>query len=715
MPDETGLERQGCFDCDAVSEFSLELAIGKLPGVADRQRKGLEKLGLETLRDLVEHFPRRYEDRRRFDVWPTGPSEKPVCIHGVVTDAMQRHFGGRGGGYFELKLEPVEDLALANPIYCRWFHMPFLRKVLAAGQELVVFGPPKAVGGKLVLTHPDYEIIEHSGDVQLHMDRIVPVYPASSGVHQRFLRSWINRALARMQDIAVEVVLPRGPVDAVDPGWAPPDRYWALRQIHFPDSWQELDRARKYLALEEFVAVQLHVLRSKREVEALEGQAHAGEGRLLDSFVQSLPFPLTGAQQRCIAEIRADLAVPRPMNRLLQGDVGAGKTVVAFAAMLMAVEAGSQAAMMVPTQILAEQHFLNFRKYAEQLGLRISLRTGTRSDDSFAGGLFGEDEAQIVIGTHALLYDRVKFTNLGLVVVDEQHKFGVEQRKKLAAQGHGGYPDVLVMTATPIPRTLTMTVYGNLDVSILDEIPEGRGKIITAVRPTTKMKEAVAFLRQQLQEGRQVYIVYPLVEESERSKSMAATAEFDEWSKRFPDFECGLLHGKLPAEEKDRVMGEFRAGKIQILVATTVIEVGVDVGNANVMLVFSAERFGLAQLHQLRGRVGRGEHKSYCILMVDPKNQEAMERLAILEETRDGFRIAEEDLKIRGPGDVLGTQQSGLPDLRFAAMLADLSLVQKARDIAKFILDQDGDLSAPEHWLLRKRVMGRKMGAAQVG
>lgn len=701
-----------------ASEFSLDLAIAKLPGVVDRQRKGLEKLGLETLRDLVEHYPRRYEDRRRFDQWPTSPSTKPVCVHGVVTDAMQRHFGGRGGGYFEVKLEPMEDLALANPLYCRWFHMPFLRKVLAAGQELVVFGAPKAIGGKLVFSHPDYEIIEHAADVKLNMDRIVPVYPSTSGVHQRFLRSWINRALERMKDIRVDVVLPREPVDAVDPGWVPPDRFWALRQIHFPDSWEDLERARLYLALEEFVAVQLQVLRSKREIESLEGQSHRAEGRLLEEFARSLPFPLTGAQRRCIEEIRTDLAASRPMNRLLQGDVGAGKTVVAFAAMLMAVEAGCQAAMMVPTQILAEQHFLNFKKYAEALKLRISLRTGSRSDDSFVGGLFGGEggeEPQIIVGTHALLYDRVQFSNLGLVVVDEQHKFGVEQRKKLAAQGHGGYPDILVMTATPIPRTLTMTVFGNLDVSVLDEIPEGRGKIITAVRPTTKIKEAVAFLREQLEAGRQVYVVYPLVEESERSKSMAATAEFDEWRKRFPEFECGLLHGKLPAEEKDRVMEEFREGRIQVLVATTVIEVGVDVANANVMLIFSAERFGLAQLHQLRGRVGRGEHKSYCILMVDPKNQEAMERLQILEETRDGFRIAEEDLKIRGPGDVLGTQQSGLPDLRFAAMLSDFGLVQKAREIARVILEQDGDLSAPEHWLLRARVMGRKMGSAQVG
>jgi len=698
----------------SASEFSLDLTIADLPGVPVRQRKGLEKLGIETLRDLVEHYPRRYEDRRMFDRWPSGPSEKPVCVHGVLTDAMLRRFGSRGGGYFEAKLEPLEDLALSSPVYCRWFNMPFLRKVLAAGQELVVFGQPKLVGGKLTMAHPDYEIIEHSGEVNLHMDRIVPVYRAASGVNQRFLRSWVNRALQRMKGIEVDVVLPRAPVEEVDPGWAPPDRYWALRQIHFPESWEDLNRAREYLALEEFVAVQLQVLRSKREMESVEGESHCGEGHLLEDFLRGLPFELTTAQRRCIEEVRADLAANRPMNRMLQGDVGAGKTLVAFSAMLLAVEAGYQAAMMAPTQILAEQHYLNFRRYADKLDLRISLRTSSRADDTFTGGMFGDEEPQIVVGTHALIHDRVKFRNLGLVVVDEQHKFGVEQRKKLAAQAQGGYPDVLVMTATPIPRTLTMTVYGNLDVSILDEVPSGRGKVVTAVRPSTKTKESISFLRQQLGEGRQVYIVYPLVEESEKSRSLSATREFESWKKRLPGFACGLLHGKMAADEKDRIMTEFRDGEIQVLVATTVIEVGVDVPNATVMMIFSAERFGLAQLHQLRGRVGRGAHKSYCILMVDPKNEEAMERLRILEETGDGFRIAEEDLQVRGPGDVLGTQQSGLPDLRFASMLADAPLIQKSRSIARVILEADPDLSAPEHWLLRDRVMGRHAASAQI-
>jgi ATP-dependent DNA helicase RecG len=367
---------------------------------------------------------------------------------------------------------------------------------------------------------------------------------------------------------------------------------------------------------------------------------------------------------------------------------------------------------MAPTQILAEQHYLNFVKQAAKLDLRISLRTSDRTDNNFAGGLFGADDAQIVVGTHSLIYDKVKFKNLGLIVIDEQHKFGVDQRGRLADQGRN--PDILVMTATPIPRTLTMTVYGDLDVSVLDELPKGRGKIVTRVRPDTKIKEAIAFVLKNLEEGRQAYVVYPLVEQTGKTKALSATSEFDTWRESLPGFECALLHGKLHPKDKDRIMARFRDNEVQVLVATTVIEVGVDVPNANVMLIFSAERFGLAQLHQLRGRVGRGAHNSYCVLMYGPGQEEAAERLKLLEETRDGFRIAEEDLKIRGPGDVLGTRQSGLPDLRFARMLVNHGLVQKAREVASRIIDQDPDLCLPAHLAISERVERLSRAAAGV-
>ncbi len=699
-----------------MAGFRLDLVIADLPGVPEKQLRGLANLGLVTLADLLHHFPRRYEDRRRFDRWPSGPTAQAVCVHGQVTDAMPRRFGNRPNqGYFEVTLEPVEDLALAGPIHLRWFNMPFLRKVLAAGMELVVFGQTKTLGGKLVMSHPDYEIIEHSGDAQLHMDRIVPVYPASSGLTQRFLRAWMFRALERLDDITLEEILPADLVAEIDPAHARTDRRRAFRQIHFPDGMEDMEEARDYLALEEFTVQQIQVLRGKREIEALDGAGHCGPGHLLEDFLAGLPFPLTGAQQRCIAEIRRDLERPSPMNRLLQGDVGAGKTLVAFSAMLLAVESGFQAALMAPTQILAEQHYLNFTRQAAQLDLRISLRTSDRTEDSFAGGLFGGDEAQIVVGTHALIHDKVKFSNLGLIVIDEQHKFGVDQRLKLARQGNN--PDVLVMTATPIPRTLTMTAYGDLDVSILDELPVGRGKIITAVRSAKKGVEekVAAFVRSNLEEGRQAYVVYPLVEQSEKSKALAVTAEHEGWRKRLAGFEVGLLHGKLPPDEKDRVMSRFRDNEVQVLVATTVIEVGVDVPNANLMVIHGAERFGLAQLHQLRGRVGRGAHKSYCVLLVDPDQPEAEERLKLLETTRDGFRIAEEDLKLRGPGDVLGTKQSGLPDLRFASLLGDLAFVLKARELATRILERDPDLSAPEHAALRARLQDPGENLASFG
>lgn len=694
-------------------EFSLELVIADLPGVPTKTKKGLENLKIATIRDLLAHYPRRYEDRRDFDAWPTGPIEKAVCIHGEVTDVGVRRFGGgRNQSYFEATLESMADIALGGPIYLRWFNMPFMSKVIAAGQELVVYGQPKISGKKLTIAHPDYEIIDPAaaGDETIHMGRITPIYPASSGVTQHFLRAWTHRALGKTQPEQLMDVLPIDAIRAVDPDFQMPARLDALRQIHFPDSWESMKAAREYLALEEFVAIQIHVLRRKQQLAKVSTESRCGEGYLLEDFIEGLPFDLTDAQKRCIDEVRADLDANQPMNRLLQGDVGAGKTVVAFAAMLLAVEAGFQAALMAPTQILAEQHFLTFRKLGEKLDLRISLRTSARAEDSFAGGLFGEENPQIVVGTHALIHDKVKFENLGLAVIDEQHKFGVGQRAKLAKQGDN--PDILVMTATPIPRTLTMTVYGDLDVSILDEAPSGRGKIVTGVRPTTKTRDATAFIKQQLEEGRQAYIVYPLIDESEVRKSKAATKEFEAWQKRLSKYEIGLLHGRIPPEEKDQLMNDFRAHKIDVLVATTVIEVGVDVPNANVMLIYNAENFGLAQLHQLRGRIGRGEHKSYCILMCDPKQEEAFTRLKILEQSRDGFLIAEEDLKIRGPGDVLGTQQSGLPNLRFASMLTETHVVKKAREVAATILQRDPDLQLPEHDSLSGLVDSQRASAA---
>ncbi|MFK5920619.1 MAG: ATP-dependent DNA helicase RecG [Verrucomicrobiota bacterium] len=655
-----------------------------LSGLNPKALKALENLGIKTVGDLITHYPRRYEDRTRFDGFPNQPSSEALCLRGTVTDTSVRFAGRRR--FFEMRVEDL-DSALTAVITCRWFNSPYMQKVFAADQVVVLYGKPKLSGSRLVMDHPEYEIIDEDfeGDLESpHVERITPVYALSSGISQLVLRATMYVVLEQLFDETMPDLLPPDQV----PSWC---RARAIREAHFPDNFDDLQQARRYLALQEFTALQLKVLKQRRDYVDRGGKVHCGPGDLLEQFLSKLPFEATGAQQRSINEIREDLSSLRPMNRLLQGDVGSGKTLVAIAAMLLVVEDGYQAALMAPTQILAEQHYLVLQKWLEPLGIRVGLRTAARKEDGFLPLMSGGGEAQILVGTHALIANQSELSNLGLAVIDEQHKFGVDQRSKLIEQGD--MPDVLVMTATPIPRTLTLTVYGDLDVSLVDEMPAGRGAIITGVRDLKKTKAAADFVREQLEKGRQAYIVYPLIEESDKQKSLAVTVEFEKWEKRFKSFRCGLLHGRLNGEEKEQVMSEFRSGGIQVLVSTTVIEVGVDVPNANIMLVFNAERFGLAQLHQLRGRIGRGEHKSYCILMVDLKNaSESADKLKVLEESRDGFRIAEEDLKLRGPGEVLGTAQSGLPDLKMGDLVTDADLLREARDLAREILQDDPDI-----------------------
>ncbi|MBP6600695.1 MAG: ATP-dependent DNA helicase RecG [Verrucomicrobiales bacterium] len=645
-----------------------------------KSREGFSKLGLETVGDALSHYPRRHEDRSHFDRFPENAMERAVCLHVMVTDCRTLFGKGKRRGGFEVTVEPPGGDILGNRIILRWFNMPYLQKVLTVGHELVLYGQPKESGRRVVIDHPDFEIIE-SGEAasEAHMGRIVPIYPLSSGVNQKALRGLIYELLQ---------IVP----DSLLPDWLPPGngedyqtRAAAIRTIHYPDTMEGLETARRYLALEEFARLQL-ILQQRRAAHRKRGGIpHAGPGEMLRQFLAQLPFSPTRAQERTIGEIHADLASPFAMSRLLQGDVGAGKTLVAAAAILLTVEAGYDAALMAPTQILAEQHFQTFRGWLEPLGVNVKLLTGTRDESGelplFAFPTLQKNTGSLTIGTHALLHGRAEFEKgLGLAVIDEQHKFGVAQREALIAQGDS--TDVLVMTATPIPRTLTLAFYGDLDVSILDELPAGRGKIITGIRLTTQTSDAAKFVKDQLAEGRQAYLVYPLIDESETLTVGAASIEFEEWKKRLPEYEVELLHGRMGAEEKDRVMERFRSGKAEVLVSTTVIEVGVDVPNANVMLIYNAERFGLAQLHQLRGRIGRGAHKSFCVLMIPPDQVEARTRLKILEDTRDGFRIADEDLRLRGPGEVLGTQQSGLPDLKFASFLGDARLVEEARAIA---------------------------------
>ncbi len=653
----------------------------------------LDRIGLRTVGELLFHFPNRYEDRNEFDRFPTGETTRPVCVCGMVKKVSARRVRGFQK-MLDVVLEEENADALTSPITLRWFNSHWVEKMIATGQRLVVYGKPKLSGGRVAISHPEFEIVDDDAEESIHLRRIAPIHGATEGLSPRVMRRLIWDVLERLEDDTIAQLVP--------PKLDSTERAWALRQMHFPASMEALAKARRHLVLEEFLAMQLAVSAKRREAKSLRGAAHCGAGELMTRLHESLPFPLTGAQQRAIAEIRADLSLTRPMNRLLHGDVGSGKTVVALSAMLLCVESGYQAALMAPTQILAEQHYLNFRHLCDPLGLRVALRTGTRKEDAGALPLFDEasagQEPHLFVGTHALLYEGAGFSKLGLAVIDEQHKFGVLQRARLHAQaGENSAPDVLVMTATPIPRTLTMTLYGDLDVSTLDELPRGRGKIVTGIRPPAKLPEAAKFIREQLDAGRQCYIVYPLIEESERVEAKAATAEFEKWSELLAPMKCELLHGRIPAEEKDATMERFRRGETKALIATTVIEVGIDVPNANLMLIENAERFGLAQLHQLRGRIGRGEHKSYCVLITSADDPDSMEKLRTLEQTNDGFEIAEADLRIRGPGDLLGTAQSGLPPLKLGDLFRDADLMKLARNHAFLIFEHDPQLERPEH------------------
>jgi len=680
------------------------------------------RLGLETVEDLLTHYPRRHEDRHQFPEFPREESDTSICLCGEVVKTSLRRFGG-WKKIFEATLHQPDANALSQPLVCRWFNLHYVQKMIATGQRLVVFGKPRLRGNRICMDHPEFEVIENDEEMSIHFRRITPIYPATEGLSQRALRGIIYRILQHLDNERLETLLPA----ALDGG----DGTIAIRTVHFPEDWESLSAAREHLVLSEFFAMQMLIAARRAESSVRAGAAHCGRGELLEKFLRSLPFELTDAQNRVIAEIRRDLAANHPMNRLLQGDVGSGKTVVAIAAILLAIESGFQAAFMAPTQILAEQHYAVLRRWLEPVRVRLSIRTAARQEESGPLPLFEsgnarkesssrrggvtstrdacatqtrrDDAPDVIIGTHALLYETVSFSNLGLVVIDEQHKFGVAQRARLTSREPA--PDVLVMTATPIPRTLTMTVYGDLDVSMIDEMPRNRGKIITAVRDESKLGEVLVFLRTQLESGRQIYVIYPLIDESEKLNAKAAAAEYETWRERLHPFRCELLHGRIPAPEKQEIMERFRGGETKALISTTVLEVGVDVANATVMLIENAERFGLAQLHQLRGRIGRGEHKSYCILLSSDPSKETAAKLTVLEKTSNGFEVAEADWDLRGPGDLLGTAQSGLPALKIGNLKRDAHLMRRARAAAMSIFAADPRLESAENQRFRRLIV----------
>ena len=663
----------------------LSLPVTTLSGVGRDRAIQLERLGIRTVGDLLLHRPRRHEDRRRWLSITDLPLREPVSTRGKVVALGIKRMAKRTRSVFELILEDG-----TGRLHCRWWNMPWMENYFEVGDEVLVFGKLGSLKPR-AMDHPETEVNEDNEEISIHLNRLAPIYPLTEGLPQRWLRALVWRAIERFGGAVVEPW----------PGLSfssHPTRMAAVKMLHFPEAEQDVETARRRLALDEYIELQLAIQRRRRNLMAnARGLPCGGDNRLMRPFLASLGFKLTDAQTRVLRELRRDLSGEYPMRRLLQGDVGSGKTVVAGCCALMAIENGFNVALMAPTEILAEQHYQTFTRLLGPLGVRVDLRTGSRKTDEQPKdgqaakgrtGLPASEQAQrLFVGTHALIEDAFEAANLGLVIIDEQHKFGVAQRERFVRKGN--YPHLLVMTATPIPRTLGLTLYGDLDISVIDALPEGRGRIRTFVRDTGRLPKVYDFIRQRLAEGRQAYVVYPRVEENELKTGMKAVLqEFERVEHALAPFVCGLLHGRMPPEQKEAVMDGFRANLVQVLVATSVIEVGVDVPNATLMLIENAEQFGLAQLHQLRGRIGRGGHESYCILVATAKTAGARLRLKVLEESTDGFYIAEADLRLRGPGELLGSEQSGLPPLRFGDLAGDMRLIEEARDLARGLLDK---------------------------
>jgi len=671
----------------SVSPHDPETPIEQLAWIKGPQLTGLKKLGVRSMRDLLEHYPRRHEDRRRFDNFPDDENGGPLCLSGTVGKTIFRRFGRMRS--FEAEIEETPSSVLSRRLTLRWFNLFHVQKTVVSGSRIIAYGRPRLRGKRLVIEHPEFEIVTDEDCQSIHLDRIVPIHAAGSGISVRMIRMLIHRALAETDWNCWRDPLNKQPIN-----WG-----LALRTIHFPEDLTELECARRELSLRELLGLQTLVTIRKNETRKPKGTPKKPPGNLLNAFLNGLPFLLTTAQQNAIHTIRMDMEKSSRMHRLLQGDVGSGKTVVAVSAILLSLEAGCDAVLMAPTQILAEQHYRNFLTWLNPLGIQVELRTGATKKTNFPYHKKHE-KASVIIGTHTLLHNQEIITGAGLVVIDEQHKFGVVQRTKLSNLASS--PDMLVMTATPIPRTLAQTIYGDLDLSILDERPPGRGILRTVARGKEKLPEIITYLLGQLKKGRQAFIVYPLVEESDKLSAKAAETEIALWRERLTPHSCSLLHGRMNAEQKESAMNSFHMGYTQVLVTTSVIEVGIDIPNATVLLVENAERFGLAQLHQLRGRIGRGVHSSICILVEGSGNSEAIERLRILEMSNDGFVIAEEDLRLRGAGDIIGTEQSGHPPLRIADLYRDADLICLATMQAERILAEDPNLILPQHNRLRK-------------
>ncbi len=659
-----------------------------LKGVGPVRAQRLLKLGIETVNDLITHFPRQYYDRRNLlKIGQLTPGENLSFLGQVLTVAQRRTRRRRS----ILTVVVGDDSGIVQVV---WFNQPYLAKKLKPGGELILNGELRFFQGVRQVVNPEFEMVGEALDEDLvHTGRIVPVYPLTAGVSQRYLRDLVARALDRYETVIVEnlpsdVVLEQKILGRID----------ALRGIHFPDDWQHHERAMWRLKLEELFYLQLTLALQRQRSRRSRRSPVSIDFVFEKKTIQALPFTLTGAQQRVLGDIHSDLTSDRGMHRLLQGDVGSGKTVVAGLTLLAGVEAGCQAAFMVPTEILAIQHAKSLTGLFEAVKVPVDVLIGSLKpgEKRRVQSRIAEGVARVVIGTHALIQEDVRFKNLGVVVIDEQHRFGVRQRAILLDK-HAS-PHMLVMTATPIPRTLALTAYADLDLSVIDEMPPGRAAVKTRVVESAKRDAMYGFVREELEAGRQAYLLYPLIDETEKQDLEAAVSAFDELSNGvFAGLPIGMLHGRMPLADKERVMEDFSASRIKALIATTVVEVGVHVPEATIMVVHHPERFGLSQLHQLRGRVGRGGTPGFCFLAVsDATSHIARQRLGVLTRVSDGFRIAAEDLKIRGPGEFFGVRQHGVPGLKVANPALDQKIVEIARSRVKRLIDNDLRLTSPE-------------------
>jgi ATP-dependent DNA helicase RecG len=713
-----------------AAPLTLDSPIDMVPGIGKQNANSFRRLGVRNVRDLLYHFPHRYDD---FTSHKTIADLQVGAVETVVAEVSDvRTFGMRSGGS-GIEVLVSDDSGTLKVVF---FRQPWLAKQLQVGTRIVLSGKVDSYLGLRQMTGPDWQ--PHTDDELVHVGRLVPVHPLTKGLVERSARTLIKQVVDRAAPL-LEDHLPAAVRERAGLMELP----HAIAQIHFPDTKDHLERARRRLAFDEFLFIQLGVLQRKVLWQAERGYAMAFHSSVHEEFLSHLPFDMTGAQVRAIEEITHDMRRPVPMARLLQGDVGSGKTAVAAAAAIQAIANGFQAAIMAPTEILAEQHYrglkallskvrvpreeeaaesaadpeqheriaeikrllgMSFEDELDGQGARVALLTGSLGAKARRKVLEGiaQGDVDLVVGTHALITETVQYARLGLVIVDEQHRFGVEQRQRLKDKGFN--PHMLVMTATPIPRTLTLTIYGDLDTSVLDELPPGRQEIRTKWIASVERDKAYKHMRREIARGRQAFVICPLVEESEKVDLPSAEEMYAKLSADiFPDLRVALIHGKMLPREKDAAMVAFRNHEFDILVATAVIEVGIDVPNATTILIEGADRFGLAQLHQFRGRVGRGIHQSYCILVSDRENEVTKQRLEAMEQTRDGFKLAEIDLQLRGPGEFFGTRQSGTPDLK-VAQLADTRLLHAANLEAQRILADDPQLGKPEHAALKGHV-----------